>query len=139
MHIKFSKLVNFFTAFRHDIGNESKWIFLSVSIFPQIISIILKHFVPKSLNYHQIKRHLIHTITLIEPGQTSKSFIWFLSILAFEHWVMHCMKSFRIRSFPGPYFPTFGLNTDKYGVSLHEYGQIRSISPYLVRVGDNTD
>ena len=28
------------------------------------------------------------------------------------------MKSVRIWSFPGPYFPTFGLNTERYG----EYG-----------------
>ena len=24
----------------------------------------------------------------------------------------HCVKNVRIRSFPGPYFPTFGLNTE---------------------------
>ena len=28
----------------------------------------------------------------------------------------HCMKSVRIRSFSGPYFPAFGLNTERYGV-----------------------
>ena len=32
--------------------------------------------------------------------------------------IMHCMKSVRIRSFSGPYFPAFGLNTDRYSVSL---------------------
>ena len=31
----------------------------------------------------------------------------------------HCVKSVRIRSYFGPYFPAFGLNTEKYGVSLH--------------------
>ena len=30
----------------------------------------------------------------------------------------HCVKSVRIRSFSGPYFPAFGLNTERYGVSL---------------------
>ena len=30
----------------------------------------------------------------------------------------HCVKSVRIRSFFGPYFPTFGLNTKRYEVSL---------------------
>ena len=30
----------------------------------------------------------------------------------------HCVKTVRIRSFSGPYFPAFGLNTEKYGVSL---------------------
>ena len=28
------------------------------------------------------------------------------------------MKSVRIRSFSGPYFPAFGLNKEKYSVSL---------------------
>ena len=30
----------------------------------------------------------------------------------------HCMKSVRIQSFSGPYFPAFGLNKEKYSVSL---------------------
>ena len=29
--------------------------------------------------------------------------------------VFHWVKSIRIWSFPGPYFPAFGLNTGKYG------------------------
>ena len=33
----------------------------------------------------------------------------------------HHVKKVRIRSYSGPYFPTFGLNTERYGVS-----------PYLV-------
>ena len=39
------------------------------------------------------------------------------------------MKSVRIPSFPGPYFPTFGLNQKRYGVSLRiqpECGKIRT-------------
>ena len=31
---------------------------------------------------------------------------------------IHCVKSVRIRSFSGSYFPAFGLNTERYGVSL---------------------
>ena len=31
---------------------------------------------------------------------------------------MHYVKSVRIRSYSGPYFPAFGLNTERYGVSL---------------------
>ena len=31
---------------------------------------------------------------------------------------IHCGKSVRIRSFFGQYFPAFGLNTEKYSVSL---------------------
>ena len=39
------------------------------------------------------------------------------------------MKSVGIRSFPGPCFPVFGLNTERYSVSLHiqsECGKIRT-------------
>ena len=32
--------------------------------------------------------------------------------------ITHCTKSIQIRSFSGPYFPVFGLNTERYGVSL---------------------
>ena len=42
--------------------------------------------------------------------------------------VIHCIKSVRIRSYSGPYFPAFGLNSD-----------IRSISPYSGRMWENTD
>ena len=30
----------------------------------------------------------------------------------------HCMKSARVRSYSGSHFPTFGLNADRYSVSL---------------------
>ena len=30
----------------------------------------------------------------------------------------HCLKIVQTRSFPGPYFPAFGLNTKIYGVNL---------------------
>ena len=42
---------------------------------------------------------------------------------------MHCGKSVRIRSFSGPYFPAFGLNTERSEVSLciqSECGKIRA-------------
>ena len=32
---------------------------------------------------------------------------------------LHCMKSVRIQSYSGQHFPAFGLNTERYGVSLH--------------------
>ena len=45
------------------------------------------------------------------------------------------MKSVQKRSFSDPYFPTFGMNTKRYGVSLHiqsECGKIRTRkTPYL--------
>ena len=32
------------------------------------------------------------------------------------HKQIHCVKSVRIRSYSGPYFPAFGLNTERYGM-----------------------
>ena len=34
-----------------------------------------------------------------------------------EH-TIHCVKSVRIRSYSGPHFPAFGLNTERYGCSV---------------------
>ena len=49
---------------------------------------------------------------------------------------IHCVKNVRIRSYSGPHFPAFGLNTERYTVSLHihsECGKIRT------RITPNTD
>ena len=48
----------------------------------------------------------------------------------------HCVKSVRIRSYSGPYFPAFGLNMERYSVSLHiqsKYGKM------LTRITPNMD
>ena len=39
----------------------------------------------------------------------------------------HCLKSVRIRSYSGQYFPAFGLNTDRYGVSIGIQSECRKI------------
>ena len=49
---------------------------------------------------------------------------------------MHCLKGVRIRSYSGPYFAAFGLNTERYSVSFRiqsEYGEIRT------KITPNTD
>ena len=55
--------------------------------------------------------------------------VFFLNELRFRH----CVKSVRIQSYSGPYFLAFGLNTERYKESQ------RSISPYSVRMRENTD
>ena len=56
-----------------------------------------------------------------------------------ESWLIsnfHCVKSVRIRSYSGPHFPAFGLNMERYSVSLRiqsEYGKMRT------RTTPNTD
>ena len=53
-----------------------------------------------------------------------------LFYIDFRVWnYMHCLKSVRIRSFSGPYFPAFELNTEIYRVNLciwSECGKIRT-------------
>ena len=49
---------------------------------------------------------------------------------------MHCVKNVSIRSYSGPHFPAFGLNTERYGVSFRiqtKCGKVRS------RITPNTD
>ena len=38
-----------------------------------------------------------------------------------------CVKKVRIRSFSGSYFPAFGLNTERYGVSLRIQSECRKM------------
>ena len=45
----------------------------------------------------------------------------------------HCVKSVRIRSYSGPHFPAFGLNTERYSISHAECGKIRT------KITPNTD
>ena len=48
----------------------------------------------------------------------------------------HCVKSVGIRSFSGPYFPAFGLNLERYGVSVHIQAECWKI---WTRKSPNTD
>ena len=54
-------------------------------------------------------------------------------IIIENNWrIINCMKSVRIWSFSGPYFPAFGMNTEKYGVSLSiqsKCGKVRTRKP----------
>ena len=49
---------------------------------------------------------------------------------------IHCVKSVRIRSFSGLYFPLFGLNTEIYSTSLRIQTEFRKIP---TRKSPNTD
>ena len=45
------------------------------------------------------------------------------------YYKLHCVESAPIRSFSGPYFPSFVLNMERYGVSLRirsKFGKIRT-------------
>ena len=48
----------------------------------------------------------------------------------------HCVKRVRIRSYYGPYFPAFALNTERYGVSLRDQSECWKIQ---TRITSNKD
>ena len=50
--------------------------------------------------------------------------------------IRHCVKSVRIRSYDGPYSPSFGLSTEIYGVSLNIQTKCRKTQ---TRITPNTD
>ena len=43
--------------------------------------------------------------------------------------ILHCVGSIRIRSYSGPHFPAFELNTERYGVSLRIQSEYRKLRP----------
>ena len=43
----------------------------------------------------------------------------------------HCVKSVRIRSYSGPYFTAFGLNTERYRVSFRIQSECGKITPNM--------
>ena len=89
--------------------------------------------------------------TQFEPGSQHVIFLFLFCIWVFFHehtWFTgqlgkeetisltpHCVKSVHIRSYYGPHFPAFGLNTERYSVSLRiesKCGKIRTrITPNI--------
>ena len=49
---------------------------------------------------------------------------------------LDCVKNVRIRSYSGPHFPAFELNTEIYGVSLRIQSECGKM---LTRITQNTD
>ena len=76
---------------------------------------------------------------IYQKGNSSFLILWKLvvkEIFEGDVFLFHCVKCVRIRSYSGPYFPAFRLNTERYGVSLliqSECGKIRT------RITPNTD
>ena len=44
-----------------------------------------------------------------------------------DYSIDHCVKRVQIRSFFGPYFPVFGLNTEIYSVNIRAQSEYRKI------------
>ena len=82
-------------------------------------------------NYYQSKSHkqrykikkLLYKAIKISRS-TLGSCLRFLNVRGRKE---HCVKSVQIRSFSGPYFPVFGLNTEIYSVNLCIQSKYRKI------------
>ena len=60
---------------------------------------------------------------------TCCKYCWISCWIKFVISLIHCVKSFRIRSYFGPHFPVFRLNKEIYSVSLRiqsECGKMRT-------------
>ena len=108
----FSKLLN---ACLQDVG------FCHIIIHKIIFMHCLKRF-PQNLSPRKLNR---------ARGNPKREEFWTLnnyihfgypyytpSLSSINNEIYYWMKSVRIRSFSGPHFPAFGLNTERYGVSL---------------------
>ena len=63
---------------------------------------------------------------------------WSSVIVARGVFRVHCMKSVRIRSFSGPYFPSFRLNTERYRIQT-EYVFSSNEGKYAVTLSNIFD
>ena len=93
---------------------------------------------------NKIKKNLDHAFVNIVNQKTSAKFqqktLNFMvigarqSIQFFRQ--IHCVKSVRIRSYSGLHFPAFGLNTERYSISLRIQSQCGKMRTRITR---NTD
>ena len=71
---------------------------------------------------------ILHLI-LYFYAYTECKMVSYSSLLNSGIYEYHCVKSVRVRGFSSPYFPVFGLNAKRFGVSLRiqsKYGKIRT-------------
>ena len=75
--------------------------------------------------------------TLLDPVLNALSLMYFCEISSTKNEngsTTHYVKSICIRSFFGPHFPAFGLNTERYGVSLRIQSDGEKYGPEKLRI-----
>ena len=108
-----------------------KWVNFSqyrgvIGVFSSRFIHIKQHNIFKNaFSQSKVKQIMVEEIFLVSASfpiflliLISCSFINLLRIKARFINFSHCLKSVLIRSYSGPYFPAFGLNAERYGVSL---------------------
>ena len=94
-----------------------------IGIFYNILAITFSN----SLSIFLKLEIIIMEIVYVPINLFASVFFFFLQIERINFLIIS--KSVRIRSFSGPYFPAFGLNTERYSLSLRiqsECGKIRT-------------
>ena len=74
--------------------------------------------------FHNSNKLFLWREFLLSEFDWTESILMAIILFFFQN---HCMKSVRIQSFSDPYFPAFGLNTEKYGVSLRIQSECEKI------------
>ena len=87
------------------------------------------------LTCHHIKTKVGQFFFIATLGQLLQIRKRFLQIRFTNYCMTHSLKSFRIRSYSGLYFPALELNTERYGVSLRIQSECRKIR---TRITPNT-
>ena len=122
------KIVNHFLSNKKSLGIAlACTIFFSFFFFSPFYLLYLYIFTMNS-------QMLVFTKNIFKTKFLTIRYIFFTMIWhnkAWRHWLLsvglRCKKSVLIQSFSGPYFPAFGLDTDRYSLSLRiqvEYGKI---------------
>ena len=91
------------------------------NIFGMKISFLIS----KNKQVYKLKTKINLLIILFNLIKQLTEFPGFLK----RRWPSHCIKIVLIRSSCGPYFPAFGVNTERYGVSLpiqYEFDKMRT-------------
>ena len=98
------------------------FVFGALELFWSVFSRIRTRITPNTDTFHTV-------VNSFKPQNTSQALITSSGIysnkqieLQKDHIQLikyvHCVKSVRIRGYSGPHFPAFGLNVERYGVSL---------------------
>ena len=132
----------------HRTVNHSKWICKRSRIWREYSESVRKYYF-----FIQEGISTLHSSRYEELNKYNKNFfldfvyfIWNLKqvflylFLKFDYLLggisTHCAKNVRIRSYSGPYFYAFGLNTERYSLSLHIQSKCEKLRN---RVTPNTD
>ena len=62
---------------------------------------------------------------------------FFFSLIFYKLSFFRCVKSVHIRSYSGPHFPVFELNTERYKVSLRIQSECGKMQTKIIQNKDN--